>query len=411
MKTTKPFDIPKGLVVKAYRQVKANKGSAGVDGQSLYDFEKDLNNNLYKLWNRLSSGSYHPSPVKRVEIEKLDGSVRPLGIPTVTDRIAQTVVKRLIERELESHFHPDSYGYRPGKSAHQALRNTLERSREKAWVLDMDIQGFFDNIDHSLLMKAVDKHVKEAWIKLYIYRWLTVPVQYADGRLGQRTRGTPQGGVVSPLLANLFLHYVFDAWMSKHYPAVVFERYADDIVCHCGSEFEVRELKSELEHRFQACGLMLHPEKTKLVYCKSQWRRGRYPTVSFDFLGFTFGPRYKRTKGGGRGVYFMAMISRKASKRIREQIKGWPWRYWYQCELEEINEYCQNKLRGWMNYYGLFGKHYIREILFHFDKRLRRWSMNKYKELITVMRAAKYVNELRKTSRNLFSHWGVAAKG
>ena len=406
MRTTKPFDIPKGLVVKAYRQVKANKGCAGVDGQSLYDFEKDLNNNLYKLWNRLSSGSYHPSPVKHVEIEKLDGGVRPLGIPTVADRIAQTVVKLLIEPELESHFHPDSYGYRPGKSAHQALKKTLERSRERAWVLDMDIQGFFDSIDHGLLMKVVNKHVKERWIRLYIQRWLTVPVQHDDGCLVQRTKGTPQGGIISPLLANLFLHYAFDVWMQKHYSRVTFERYADDIVCHCGSEFEVRELKSQLEKRFQACGLTLHPEKTKLVYCKSQWRRGNYPIVSFDFLGFSFGPRYKRAKDGSRTVYFMANISHRAAKHIRGQIKHWPWRYWYQCELEEISEYCQNKLRGWMNYYGLFGKHYIREILFHFDKRLRRWSMNKYKEL-TVMQAAKCVNELRKSSRNVFAHWSV----
>lgn len=199
--------------------------------------------------------------------------------------------------------------------------------------------------------------------------------------------------------------------MEKHYPKVVFERYADDIVCHCGSEYEVRDLKLQLEKRFQACGLKLHPEKTKLVYCKSQRRRGRYPVVSFDFLGFTFGPRYKRNKAGGRGVYFMAMISRKAAKHIRGQIKRWPWRYWYQCELDQISEYCQNKLRGWMNYYGLFGKHYIRGILFHFDKRLRRWSMNKYKELITVMQAAKYVNDLRKTCGRLFAHWGVSAKG
>ena len=194
MKPTKPFDIPKQLVVKAYKQVKANRGCAGVDGQSMFNFEQDLKNNLYKLWNRLSSGSYHPAPVKRVEIEKADGSVRPLGIPTITDRIAQTVVKLLIEPELERHFHPDSYGYRPGKSAHQALRKALENCRERAWVLDMDIQGFFDNIDHELLMRAVNKHVKEDWIKLYIYRWLTVPVQYVDGRLEQRTRGTPQGG-------------------------------------------------------------------------------------------------------------------------------------------------------------------------------------------------------------------------
>ena len=268
MNQAKSYRIEKGLIYEAYKRVKANKGSAGVDGQSLKDFDQDLENNLYKLWNRLSSGSYFPQAVKRVEIPKADGGLRPLGIPTVADRIAQMAVKLQIEPELERHFHPDSYGYRPGKSAHQALARVKKRCWGRAWVLDMDIKGFFDVIDHSLLMRAVEKHVKTPWHRLYIRRWLQAPVQYDDGTLEQRNRGTPQGGVISPLLANLFLHYAFDRWVEGHWPGIQFERYADDIVCHCRTESEARKLLLVLRQRFKACGLELHPAKTRIVYCK-----------------------------------------------------------------------------------------------------------------------------------------------
>jgi group II intron reverse transcriptase/maturase len=266
---TKSYDIPKGLIYEAYKRVKANKGSSGVDGQSLQDFEQNLSSNLYKLWNRLSSGSYFPQAVKRVDIPKADGGTRPLGIPTVADRIAQMAVKMQIEAELERHFHPDSYGYRPNKSAHQAVEQVKERCWQRAWVLDMDIKGFFDTIDHDLLLRAVDRHVKESWQRLYIRRWLQAPVQHPDGRIEQKTQGTPQGGVISPLLANLFLHYVFDKWVTKHCEGIQFVRYADDIVCHCRTAQEAEALWVTLNERFSQCGLMLHPEKTKIVYCKS----------------------------------------------------------------------------------------------------------------------------------------------
>ena len=269
MSQTKSYDIPKGLIYEAYKRVKANKGSSGVDGQSLQDFEQNLSSNLYKLWNRLSSGSYFPQAVKRVDIPKADGGTRPLGIPTVADRIAQMAVKMQIEAELERHFHPDSYGYRPNKSAHQAVEQVKERCWQRAWVLDMDIKGFFDTIDHDLLLRAVDRHVKESWQRLYIRRWLQAPVQHPDGRIEQKTQGTPQGGVISPLLANLFLHYVFDKWVTKHCEGIQFVRYADDIVCHCRTEQEAEALWVTLNERFTQCGLMLHPEKTKIVYCKS----------------------------------------------------------------------------------------------------------------------------------------------
>ena len=283
----KPYNIPKQIVFEAFKRIKANQGSYGVDAQSLSDFESNLGNNLYKLWNRMSSGSYHPPPVRRVEIEKPDGGIRPLGIPTVTDRIAQMVVKLQIEPELERHFHPDSYGYRPGKSAHQALKTAKGRCSRRSWVLDMDIRGFFEEINHDLLMRAVRRHVKESWQLMYIQRWLTAPVQHGDGRLEEKCKGTPQGGVISPLLANLFLHYVFDVWVEKNWPGIQFERYADDIVCHCTSEREAKGLKELLNDRFNQCGLTLHPVKTKITYCKGGWNKTRYDTVSFDFLGYT----------------------------------------------------------------------------------------------------------------------------
>ena len=405
---TKPFHISKHLVYEAFKRVKANKGVGGVDAQSLSDFEQDLSNNLYKLWNRMSSGSYQPPPVLRVEIEKPDGGVRPLGIPTVADRIAQMVVKLQIEPELESHFHPHSYGYRPGKSAHQALLAAKERCGRRAWVLDMDIKSFFETIDHRLLMRAVNLHVKEIWHLMYIQRWLTAPVQYEDGRVEERQKGTPQGGVISPLLANLFLHYVFDVWVEKNWRGVQFERYADDIVCHCTSEREATKLKSLLIYRFNECGLQLHPDKTKIAYCKGGYNKGDYETVSFDFLGYTFRPRWIKTRRGQQGLYFLAAVSQKSAKRIRQEINSWPWKYWRQKELTDIRRYSRSRLRGWMAYYGLFGKSIIRNVLFHFDKRLSRWGKAKYKQLKTLMQAARRINHARRNNPNWFPHWSGA---
>jgi group II intron reverse transcriptase/maturase len=262
----KPFCISKWEVWEAYRRVKANQGAAGVDGQSISEFEVDLKNNLFKIWNRMSSGSYFPPPVRRVDIPKENGRMRPLGIPTVADRIAQTVVKRCLEPILEEYFHPDSYGYRPGKSAIEAVGTARQRCWRYDWVLDLDIKGFFDSIDHCLLMRAVRKHTDCKWVLLYIERWLKAPVQLADGGLIHRGKGTPQGGVISPLLANLFLHYAFDKWIQRHYPRIPFERYADDGICHCRSKAEAEGLRVAIERRFAECGLELNLQKTKIVY-------------------------------------------------------------------------------------------------------------------------------------------------
>ena len=405
MNQAKSYRIEKGLIYEAYKRVKAKKGSAGVDGQSLKDFDKDLENNLYKLWNRLSSGSYFPQAVKRVEIPKANGGLRPLGIPTVADRIAQMAVKLQIEPELERHFHSDSYGYRPGKSAHQALAQVKKRCWGRAWVLDMDIKGFFDAIDHSLLMRAVEKHVKTPWHRLYIRRWLQAPVQYDDGTLEQRNRGTPQGGVISPLLANLFLHYAFDRWVEGHWPGIQFERYADDIICHCRTESEARKLLSVLMQRFKACGLELHPAKTRIVYCKCWNNKEDHDRISFDFLGFTFRPRLVKTRKGKNRVYFIPAISQQAAKRIRASINEWPWLGWVQGGINAILQYAQRKLRGWLNYYGAYGRSEIMNVLFHFDRKLSRWAKRKYKQVKTLMQAAKRVNSFRKRNRALLAHW------
>jgi group II intron reverse transcriptase/maturase len=405
MNQTKPYNISKQLIYEAYQRVKANKGSGGVDAQSLEDFERNWGNNLYKLWNRLSSGSYYPQAVKRVEIPKADGGIRPLGIPTVTDRIAQMAVKMQIEPELERHFHADSYGYRPNKSAHQALGQVKERCWERAWVLDMDIKGFFDAIDHDLLLKAVERHVKTDWHRLYIKRWLKAPVQHADGQLEQRTRGTPQGGVISPLLANLYLHYGFDVWLTKHWPEITFARYADDIICHCQSGQEALALKTALTERFAACGLSLHPEKTKIVYCKSWKHKADYAQISFDFLGFTFRPRLTKCRDGILLVCFLPAISQKSAKKIRAEINSWPWLGWTQGEIKHIIAYSRSKLNGWMAYYGKYGRNTLIFVLFHFDKKLSYWAKRKYKKLKTKAQAIRRVNAFKLRNPRLIAHW------
>ena len=349
MKTAKSFDIPKQLVWEAYRQVKANGGAAGVDGQSLDEFEGVLKNNLYRIWNRMSSGSYFPLPVKAVAIPKKSGGERTLGIPTVSDRIAQTVVKLVLEPQVDPHFHEDSYGYRPGKSAHQALEVTRKRCWWHDWVLEFDIRGLFDNIDHRLLMKAVRHHTKCKWVLLYIERWLTVPMQAADGGLRRRDKGTPQGGVVSPLLANLFLHYAFDRWMATQFPRIPFCRYADDGLIHCRSLKQARYLHFKLAQRLKECGLELHPEKTKVVYCRDLHRRREYERIQFDFLGYTFRPRRSKDRYGRIFVNFTPAISRVAGKAIRQTVRSWRLQLKSDKSIEDLARMFGPEIRGWIN--------------------------------------------------------------
>jgi RNA-directed DNA polymerase len=262
----KPFSIDKKLVYEAYKAVKANAGAAGVDGQTIAQFDADLRGNLYKLWNRMSSGSYFPPPVRAVAIPKKSGGQRLLGVPTVADRVAQMVVKRVIEADLEAVFLADSYGYRPGKSALDAVGVTRQRCWEHDWGLEFDIKGLFDNIDHTLLLRAVRKHVTCPWAVLYIERWLTAPMIMEDGARVERTRGTPQGGVVSPVPANLFLHYAFDLWMTRIHPELPWCRYADDGLVHCRTEQEAQAVMAGLQARLAQCHREMHPTKTKIVY-------------------------------------------------------------------------------------------------------------------------------------------------
>ena len=314
---TKPFSISKQVVWQAYRRVKANKGAAGVDGESIADFEKDLKNNLYKIWNRMSSGSYFPPAVRSVEIAKKGGGQRKLGVPTVSDRIAQMVAKIYFEPEVDHYFHPDSYGYRPGKSAVEAVGVARKRCWRYNWAVDLDIKGFFDNIDHELLMRAVRKHTDSKWLLLYIERWLKAPVQTANGTIVGRGKGSPQGSVISPLLANLFLHYAFDEWMRRNYENIPFERYADDILVHCKSEKQAQWIRAVIEERLNQCRLELHPEKTKIVYCKDSSRQGSYPSAKFDFLGYRFQPLLSINRYGGFFVSFLPAVSTEASKSMR----------------------------------------------------------------------------------------------
>ncbi len=406
MDRAKPFDIPKREVWEAYKRVKANQGAAGVDGQTIEDFEADLANNLYKLWNRMSSGSYFPAPVRRVDIPKSDGKTRPLGIPTVADRIAQMVVKRYLEPLVEPVFHRDSYGYRPGKSALDAVGAARQRCWRRDWVLDLDIKGFFDSIDWTLLLRAVRKHTDCPWVLMYIERWLKAPAQTADGSLIVREQGTPQGGVISPLLANLFLHYAFDLWMTRTHGAIPFERYADDVICHCTNEAEASALRVSLEERFTECGLTLHPEKTKIVYCKDDDRRETYPDQKFDFLGYTFRPRLSRRRRGTFGVSFSPAASDKALKAIRQTLRRWTLHERSDKTLDDLARMFNASIRGWINYYGCYYKSALYPTLRHIDRILARWAHRKFKSLRRHRRRThQWLARIARRQPTLFAHW------
>ena len=407
MAEAKPFDISKRDVWEAFKKVKANQGAAGVDGQSIQDFEAGLTNNLYKLWNRLSSGSYFPPPVQRVLIPKPGGGGdRALGIPTVADRCAQEVVRRYLEPLLELIFHENSYGYRPGRSAIDAVRTARQRCWRYDWVLDLDVQSYFDSIDWELMLKAVRHHTDCPWVLLYIERWLKASVQLEDGSIVARCAGTPQGGVASPILSNLFLHYVFDKWMERHHPSIPFERYADDMICHCRSAEEARALRSALEARFAACGLTLHPQKTQLVYCKDVNRRGDYPNQSFDFLGYRFRPRKSIWHGHQHVVSFLPGISPKALKAMGQTLRRWCLHHRSDKSLQDLAQLYNGYIRGWINYYRHFYGSALHPFLRRIDAYLVRWARRKFKRLHQrPKRALDWLARVRRTNPNLFAHW------
>ncbi len=407
----KSFAISKREVWEAYKRVKARRGAPGIDGMTIDMFDRDLSKNLYRIWNRMSSGSYLAPPVKRVEIPKDDGTTRPLGVPTVADRIAQMVVKQRLQPLLDPVFHEDSYGYRPRRSAHDALRTARTRCWRHAWVLDLDIRGYFDNIDHDLLMRAVRKHTDCRWILLYIERWLKADVCMPDGELQKTVKGTPQGGVISPLLANLFLHYAFDCWMARCYPDVKFERYADDIICHCDSRQQAQALHAALADRLAACNLELHPDKTGIVYCADANRRGDYECRRFDFLGYTFKPRQAMNSRGQVFTSFSPAVSDKAGKTMRRTIRSWGLARLSRYSLQEIVDRFSSTLVGWIRYYGLFHPSELQQALRSLDFHLMRWAQRKYKRLRGhITRAWNWVAELRRRSPDLFPHWSVGMR-
>ena len=405
----KPFCISKWVVFKAWQRVRANRGSAGIDDESIAEFEKKLKHNLYRIWNRMSSGSYLPPPVRRVMIRKADGKERPLGIPTVGDRVAQMVVKIYLEPTVEPLFHQDSYGYRPRKSALDAVGTCRQRCWRFDWVVDLDIKGFFDNIDHSLMLHAVRKHTDCPWILLYIERWLKAPVETDDGVRTPRDRGTPQGGVASPLLANIFLHHVFDMWMAKVFPGCPFERYADDIVIHCRSQEQALKVKRAVEERLRQCKLEAHPEKTRIVYCRDSNRTEQHSPHQFDFLGYGFRPR--RARNNRTGQYFASFvpaIGRKATKAIVRSVREWRLHAASDKELLDFSRVFNSRIRGWLNYYGRYYPSACHRAFACLNRRLVRWAMKKYKRFRRHQRAAtQWLRRIARARPELFAHWQV----
>jgi len=407
---TKPYAIDRAVVYQAWLRVKANGGAAGVDGRNVEEFERKLEDNLYKLWNRMSSGSYIPKPVRLCPIPKRDGKTRILGIPTVTDRVAQMVGVLYMEPEVDPKFHVDSYGYRPGKSAHDAVGMARQRCWRYNWVIDLDIKGYFDTINHQLLMKAVQRHVREKWLLLYIERWLKSPG--IDGRKEQveRSCGTPQGGVISPLLANLFLHYVFDLWMRKEFGTVPFERYADDIIVHCKTKKQAYYVLEAIRQRLASCGLTLHPEKTKIVYCKDGQRPDDHNHTKFVFLGYEFRARLAHNSQTGQFfVGFTPAVSPQAKQSMLYAIREWNLKSYSTTTLEEVAQQINPVVRGWINYYGRYCRSALGSILRQVEMALSGWAMRKFKKLHRRrVEALRWLACVRRATPTLFAHWTAA---
>jgi group II intron reverse transcriptase/maturase len=404
---TKSIPITKRMIWESYKKVRKNKGAAGIDDETITMYEERLEDNLYILWNRMSSGSYFPPPVLEVEIAKDDGRKRKLGIPTVNDRVAQQVVKAYLQPRFEAEFSPQSYGYRPLKNAHQAVEQVRKNVRRYHWVIDMDISSFFDKMSHELLMKAIERHVEEKWAKMYITRWIEAPIEDRKGNIRLRNgEGTPQGGVISPLLANLFLHYAFDRWLDKTYPDLCFVRYADDIIVHCSSQTEAEEVLNAIRIRLGECNLQLNEKKTKIVYCKKEHRKDKFKTVQFDFLGFSFQPRPTSNPNGEMFLGYDCAISRKSENKIAEEFRKSEFHRWTGSDIYRIAEAFNPKIRGWINYYGKFRMHKLMRIFRIFHWRLIRWAVNRYGRFGNSMhKAGRWLRNLAISYPGLFVHW------
>jgi RNA-directed DNA polymerase len=402
----KPFVIPKRLVWEAWRQVKANKGAPGVDGQALGEFEADLRDNLFKIWNRMSSGTYFPPAVRAVEIPKPHGNgFRVLGVPTVADRVAQTVVAMFLEPLVEPRFHQDSYGYRPSKSAHDALEACRARCWKYDWVIDLDVQAFFDEVPWDLIVRAVETVTDARWVLLYVKRWLAAPLKRPDGALVERTRGTPQGSAVSPILANLFMHYAFDSWMVREFPGCPFERYADDAIVHCTTRPEAEDVLGRIAARMQEVGLRLHPDKTRIVYCKDSNRRGQHEHTSFVFLGYCFRPRKAKRRDGGSFTSFQPAISPQALKAKSRRLRELRIHRRTDLTLNDLAAWLNPIVAGWMRYYGRFYRSAMDPLLRRVNVYLRRWAARKYRRLRTWKRFHQWWAGLTQQEPGLFAHW------
>ncbi|HET9869036.1 MAG TPA: group II intron reverse transcriptase/maturase, partial [bacterium] len=391
---------------QAYLKVAANKGAAGVDEVSLAEFKSDLKGNLYKIWNRMSSGSYFPPPVKAVEIPKAHGAgTRILGVPTVGDRIAQTVAAARIEAAVEPKFHPDSYGYRPRKSALDAVGKCRERCWKCNWVIDLDVQKFFDTVPWDRIIAAVEANIRLPWVILYVKRWLAAPIMMPDGTLAERDRGTPQGSAVSPVLANLFMHYAFDLWLGRKFPGCPFERYADDAVVHCRTKAQAEFVLDRLRKRMEQAGVSLHPEKTRIVYCKDGKRRGSHEHAEFTFLGFTFRARGLRARNGNVFTGFAPAVSKDAIKKMSAQVKSWRLHALTGHTIGEIARAVNPVIRGWMRYYGAFYKTELHSVLRRINAYLVRWIRKKYRRLRPVKKAHGAWKRITGQYPALFAHW------
>lgn len=411
---TKSVPVSREMIWAAYKKVKANKGSAGIDEISMEEFDAERSKHLYKLWNRMASGSYFPPPVKEVEIPKKDGKTRKLGIPTIADRIGQMAIKDYLEPRFEKIFSTSSYGYRPNRNAHQALESVRNNCRKYDWVIDLDIKGFFDNIEHGKLLLALEKHVTESWCMMYIKRWLTAPVHKKSGELVQKQgKGTPQGGVISPLLANLFLHYAMDKWLEINHSSVMFARYADDAILHCRSKTHAEQTLDAVRERMKECGLELHPEKTKLVYCKDYRRSDSYPVVKFDFLGYSFQPRTTKSRKTGKlFLGYDCAISIRSKKLIADKMEELNIVGLTHKSIVGVAQFLNPFIRGWVNYYGKFRKSAMNPVFCLLNKRLIRWARKRYKRYKTsIKRAFQWFTRIREQFPGLFYHWKIGLTG
>lgn len=403
---TRQYEVTQAEVRVAWEAVRRAGGGAGHDRETIEDIKADEENQLYKLWNRLSSGSYIAQPVQLVQIPKVSGGMRTLGVPTVTDRIAQMVIRNRLEPLLEPKFHQDSYAYRPNRSAEQAVGVARNRCFQYKWVLDIDISKFFDTLEHGKLIEMLKAYTEDPMIHLYVTRFLKAEGMKEDGTRVKREIGTPQGGVVSPLLANLYLHEAFDKWMTK-FPEISFERYADDIIVHCVSERQAYYMKNRIEGRLKIFGLTMHPDKTQVVYTgknDSDDGVGKNIPRKFTYLGYEFKPRSWKGK-----VVFTPAIGSKAKKTLRDKMKQWKLTSKLSSTIEEIAQEVNAQIRGWINYYGHYRRSALYGVALDIDTLLVRWIKRKFKLRVGLNAAWDKLKQVKRESPKLFCHWYMIA--